>query len=317
MKFYSISVVIPVYNAAKTLSLLVNQLVDVLPKLANEYEVILINDGSQDESWKLICELNNKYPCTNGINLMRNYGQHNALLCGIRAARNEVIITMDDDLQHPPEESLKLLEKLNEGYGVVYGTPEKEQHGFWRDIASRVTKLALQKAIGVETARNTSAFRAFRTQVREAFTNYQSPFVSIDVMLTWGTKRFASIPVRHEPRQVGESNYTFGKLLTHALNMMTCFSTFPLQLASVIGFTFTLFGLGVLVYVVGRYLIEGGSVPGFTFLASVIAIFSGAQLFALGIFGEYLARIFNRSMEQPTYVISEISRQLPGSDGNE
>jgi len=234
---------------------------------------------------------------------MRNYGQHNALLAGIREAQYPVIITMDDDLQNPPEEIPLLLAKLHEGYDVVYGTPAREQHGLSRDLASRVTKLALQSAMGAETARKVSAFRVFRTRVREAFANYQGPFVSIDVLLTWGTTRFAAVSVRHDPRRIGKSNYTFRKLVTHALNMMTGFSVLPLQLASLMGFGFALFGLLMLVYVLGRYLIQGGSVPGFPFLASTIAIFSGVQLLALGIIGEYLARMHFRMMERPTYVI--------------
>ena len=148
-----------------------------------------------------------------------------------------------------------------------------------------------------------SAFRVFRTQLRQAFHDYESPFVSIDVLLTWATNRFGAVPVRHDPRKLGTSNYTIRKLLIHALNMMTGFSIVPLQIASVTGFVFTLFGFAVLIQVIGRYLIEGGAVPGFPFLASVIAIFSGAQLFALGIIGEYLARVHSRSMGRPTYAI--------------
>jgi glycosyltransferase involved in cell wall biosynthesis len=136
---------------------------------------------------------------------------------------------LDDDLQNPPEEIPRLLAKLNEGNDVVYGTPQQEQHGLWRDLASRITKIALQKSMGVDTARNVSAFRVFRTQVREAFFDYRSSFVSIDVLLTWGTTRFAAVKVQHAERTVGQSNYTFGKLVTHALNMMTGFSTWPLQ----------------------------------------------------------------------------------------
>lgn len=299
----AISVVVPVYNSAPTLSTLMCGLTGVLEQLGLVYEIIFVNDGSRDASWEQIVALSSEYELLRGINLMRNYGQHNALLCGIRAARYEVIVTMDDDLQHPPEEIPGLLDKLAEGYDVVYGTPQKEQHGFWRDMASQVTKLALQNAMGSETACNVSAFRAFRTRVRDAFANYQGPFVSIDVLLTWGTTRFAAVPVRHDLRRMGVSNYTFRKLVTHAFNMMTGFSVLPLQMASLIGFAFTLFGLGVLVYVIGRYLIQGGSVPGFPFLASVIAIFSGAQLFALGVMGEYLARMYFRMMERPTYAV--------------
>jgi undecaprenyl-phosphate 4-deoxy-4-formamido-L-arabinose transferase len=238
-----------------------------------------------------------------GIQLSRNFGQHNAILCGIRAAQGELIVTMDDDLQHPPEEIPKLIEKLAEGYDVVYGTPEYQQHGLWRNLASRLTKLALQSIMGAETARNASAFRAFTARIREAFASYNSPFVSIDVLLTWGTTYFTSIPVRHDERHGGRSNFTFRKLVVHAINMMTGFSTLPLQLASLIGFLFTLFGLIVFGFVIARYIVLGYSVPGFPFLASVIAIFSGAQLFALGIIGEYLARMHFRTMGRPYSVI--------------
>ena len=236
---------------------------------------------------------------------MRNYGQHNALLCGIRVVRYDVVITMDDDLQHPPEEIPKLLAKLAEGYDVVYGTPEHEQHGFGRDFASWISKIALQNVMGAEIARKISAFRAFRAEVAKAFAHYAGAFVSIDVLLTWGTNRFCLTPVRHEPRKEGTSGYTFRKLVTHAMNMMTGFTTLPLQFASMVGFIFTLFGVAILAYVVGRFLWLGGSVPGFPFLASIIALFSGAQLFALGIIGEYLARMHFRMMDRPAYVVRE------------
>jgi glycosyltransferase involved in cell wall biosynthesis len=301
----SVSVVIPVYNAALNLPDLTTRLADVLSTLTTDYEVIFVDDGSRDASWDVMTQLAADFPWVRGIHLMRNYGQHNALLCGIRAARFDVIVTMDDDLQNPPEEIPRLLARLDEGYDVVYGTPQQEQHGLWRNLASRITKLALQSAMGVETARNVSAFRAFRTQVRAAFTQYSGPFVSIDVLLTWGTTRFAAIPVQHAPRQAGVSGYSFARLVTHAINMATGFSTVPLQLASWIGFAFTLFGVGVLVYVVGRVLIQGSVVPGFPFLASVIAIFSGVQLFMIGIFGEYLARMHFRIMDRPAYTVRE------------
>ena len=274
----SLSVVIPVYNSEALLRPLVQRLEPVLASLSTRYELVLVNDGSRDRSWSVVTELIREHPWIRGIDLMRNYGQHNALLCGIRAARYEITVTMDDDLQHPPEELPKLLAVLQEGCDVVYGTPQKEQHGFLRDLASQMTKFALQSAMGAETARKVSAWRVFRTELRSAFANYQSQFISIDVLLTWGTTSFQSVAVRHDPRQAGVSSYTYKKLLTHALNMITGFSTLPLQMASVIGFVFTFLGMVLLVFVVGRYLLSGSPVQGFTFLASVIAIFSGAQL---------------------------------------
>jgi glycosyltransferase involved in cell wall biosynthesis len=298
-----LSVVIPVYRSEAILPDLLRRLNEALPTLADSYEVVLVNDSSPDGSWDVICRLAAQYPWIRAINLMRNYGQHNALLCGIRAAQYAVLVTMDDDLQHPPEEIPKLLAVLDQGYDVVYGRPAQEQHGLLRDLASLSTKLALQNVMGAEIARQVSAFRALRAEVASAFSHYEGAFVSIDVLLTWGTNRFAVTPVRHEPRSQGTSGYTFRKLVTHALNMMTGFSTKPLQIASMIGFAFTLFGFGVLCYVLVRYFLEGTPVPGFPFLASIVALFSGAQLFALGIMGEYLARMHFRSMQKPPYVV--------------
>jgi glycosyltransferase involved in cell wall biosynthesis len=306
----SISVVVPVYNSELILPELIRRLTPVLASLSNEHEVVFVNDGSRDQSWKIIQELSRSFAWVRGINLMRNYGQHNALLCGIRAARFDTLVTMDDDLQHPPEDLPKLLAKMEEGFDVVYGTPEEEQHGFLRDVSSIITKIALQSAMGSETARVVSAWRVFRTQLRDAFSDYHGPFVSMDVLLTWGTTKFGSVCVRHNPRTIGNSNYNFRKLVRHAMNMMTGFSVLPLQLASVIGFFFTLFGIGVLVYVLGRYFIAGTDVAGFPFLASIIAIFSGAQLFALGIIGEYLARMHFRTMDKPTYAVRQTTATL-------
>jgi glycosyltransferase involved in cell wall biosynthesis len=301
----SISVVIPVYNSASILPELVGRLEMVLESLCDNYELIVINDGSRDNSWNVICQLAEKYKWIRGINLMRNYGQHNALLCGIKAACFDIIVTMDDDLQHPPEEIPKLLSKLNEGCDVVYGTPERERHGFLRDIASRITKISLKTAMGIDTAEMVSAFRAFRANVKEAFISFQGSFVSIDVLLTWGASSFSYVVVRHDSRKALVSNYTFRKLIIHAFNMMTGFSTIPLQLASLLGVFVTVFGLLLFLFVFINYFIHGSAVPGFAFLASIICIFSGTQLLVLGVFGEYLARMHFRIMERPPYSVRE------------
>jgi undecaprenyl-phosphate 4-deoxy-4-formamido-L-arabinose transferase len=299
-----VSVVIPVYNSESHLPQLVERLEAVLRVHASSFEVIFVEDGSLDLSWDLLRDLANTYSFITAIKLMRNYGQHNALLCGIRAARNDVIVTMDDDLQNPPEEIPALLQKLEKGYDVVYGTPQQKQHGFWRNIASDITKIALQSVMGAETARSVSAFRVFRTSLRAAFAEYRGPHVSIDVLLTWGTRRFAAVAVRQDARLRGRSNYTFASLLRHAVNMLTGFSTVPLRVASVVGFAFTAFGGGLLLFILARYLLQGTAVPGFVFLASTITILSGAQLFALGVIGEYLARMHFRMLEKPTYTVS-------------
>jgi undecaprenyl-phosphate 4-deoxy-4-formamido-L-arabinose transferase len=304
----TVSVVVPVYRSEQSLPELVRRLSAVLPAVASEWELVLVNDGSPDRSWDVLRELATTNPNVRALDLMRNYGQHNALLCGIRAARYEICVTLDDDLQHPPEEIPKLLAKLDEGFDMVFGTPEREQHGFLRDAASRVIKFALQKAMGVSHALNVSSFRAFRTRLREGFAGYSSPYLVIDVLLGWSTTRMGAVTVPHQPRAYGSSTYSFRKLAVHALNLTTGFTTWPLRLASLIGFTFTCIGLLVLLYVLFAFFVWGRNVPGFAFMASALSIFSGAQLFALGVIGEYLARMYVRSMERPPYVVrSEVT----------
>jgi undecaprenyl-phosphate 4-deoxy-4-formamido-L-arabinose transferase len=296
-------VVVPVYNSAALLTQLVDRLAPVLQATGLAHEIIFVNDGSRDESWLVIQRLAAQHPEVRGLCMMRNYGQHNATLAGIRAARFAATITMDDDLQHPPEELPKLLAVFVPEVDVVYGAPEHESHNLARNFSSIITKLVLQGATGADSARMVCAWRVLRTPLRNAFDSYNSPFVSIDVLLTWATTRFTAIRVHHEPRREGKSNYTYGQLIRHAVNMMTGFSVMPLQLASITGFGFTLFGIAVLAYVMGRYFFTGTSVAGFPFIASIIAIFSGAQLFALGIIGEYLARMHFRTMDKPAYAI--------------
>ncbi len=299
----TISVIIPVYFSEKTLPRLIPQLDQVMQRISSAYEIILVNDGSQDRSWEIIQELSRSYPAVRGINLMRNYGQHNAVLCGIREAKYELSVTMDDDLQHDPASIPLMLAELNKGYDMIYGSPKEEQHGIFRDLASVITKITLSTVMNARSARHVSALRIFRTKLRNAFEGYNGPSVSIDVLLSWGTTKISYIEVQHHERTEGNSHYTFKKLVLHALNMITGFTTLPLRISTVIGFILTIFGICILLYVLIRYLIQGGAVPGFTFMTSVISIFSGAQLFTLGIIGEYLARMHFRLMDKPPYTI--------------
>jgi glycosyltransferase involved in cell wall biosynthesis len=303
----AISVVIPVYNSAATLPGLLDRLIPVLERIAERWEVLCVNDGSRDRSWSVIQDLASRHSGVRGINLLRNYGQHNALLCGTRAARYAITVTIDDDLQNPPEELPRMLAKLDEGFDAVYGTPAQSTHGLLRHLASRLTKLTLQRALGEEIAGQVSSFRMFRTHLREGFAGYNAPKVFLDALLSWSGTRFASIPVRNDPRLVGESNYTAAMLVGYALNMLTSFTTVPLRLATFTGFAFTVFGFGLLVYILLEYLRSGSPVPGFPFIASMIAIFSGAQMFSLGIMGEYLARIHSRTMDRPAYAVHSLT----------
>lgn len=312
----SISVLVPVYRSEASLTELCRRLAAVLAALGRPHEIIFVNDGSPDRSWEIICDLARAHACVSGINLTRNFGQHNALLCGIRAARHDIIVTMDADLQNPPEEIPRLLERLDEGFDIVYGVPQKSCSGPARAAASWMLRAALKNAMRVDTAFQGSSFRAFRTRLRDAFASFGGPSVSLDVLLTWGSTRICSLSVAHAPRLTGSSSYSPAKLFAHCFDVLTGFSAAPLHLASLVGFFFTLFGIGVLAYVIGRYLFLGYSFPGFPFLASIIAIFAGAQLFALGIMGSYMARIHFRTMNRPAYVVqSTTDKQAAKASG--
>jgi len=297
------SVVIPVFRGESTLRPLVERLAEVLPRVADKFEVVLVNDGSPDDSWGVIGRLSDQYPWVRGISLTRNYGQENATLCGILEARFEAIATMDDDLQHSPEDLPKLLAKLNEGYDVVYGVPRVRRQGWWKNLASGAVKRLMSWSLGLRVVRDISAFKVLRSDLRQGFRT-TGPDVVVDALLTWVTLRTASVEIDEAPRTHGGSNYSLGKLIRVALLVITNYTTIPLRMASITGFIFTILGFFVLVYVLYVYFALG-SIPGFPFLASVFTIFSGVELFAIGIIGEYLARVFERSSGRPMYTVRE------------
>jgi undecaprenyl-phosphate 4-deoxy-4-formamido-L-arabinose transferase len=313
-----ISVVVPMYKSAEILALLLSRTEAVVSSIARRYEIILVNDSSPDDTWSRLKEAVSAHPHIVAINMNRNYGQHNALLAGIRLARYPLCVTMDDDLQNPPEEIPKLLAALTPDLDVVYGAPLNEERSMSRKIPTRLTKYVLSRSMNVKVAEQVSAFRLFRTLLREAFATYRGPFVNIDVLLTWATNRFAAIRVNHSKRAAGASTYTLGPLITLAMNLVTGFSVFPLQMISLLGIGMGFFGVAVLVYVLGLFFIYGAPPPGFTLLASIIAIFSGAQLLSLGIMGEYLWRMYYRVMDRPSYLIRErLESQKPAeADGS-
>jgi len=311
----SISCVVPVYNSQSTLPILVPQLAQELSRLATHWEIILVNDGSSDQSWEIICQLAQQHPQLRGINLMRNYGQHNALLCGIRACTYDITVTLDDDLQNPAEEMEKLILKLEEGFDVVYGTEENRQRGWLRNTLSYLVRFFWQKLMGTSNAEYISSYRAFRTDIRQAFEDFVNPSVAIDILLTWGAEKFSHVDVRHYPRQVGTSNYSLGRLMDLASTMTTGLSTAPLRLASLNGILIVGFGVASLAYVLISYIVRGGSIPGFPFLSCLIIIFAGAQLIALGIIGEYIARIYLRMLDRPPYKVrSSIGQSIDHGD---
>ena len=313
----SVSVVVPVYNGAGNLQELVARVRSTLVPLTEAFEVLLVNDGSKDNSWEVIEELADQDAAVLGLNLMHNYGQHNALLEGILRSSCDIIVTMDDDLQHPPEELPKLLEAIRQGHDVAYGKPVKREHTLWRNLSSRIIKGSLRIALGADMAEKSSAFRAFRGGLKKGFSRFSDAQVSIDVLLSWTADRVACVEVEHHPRKQGRSGYSFRKLLGLTLSMVTGYSTLPLRLASGLGLLSAGFGLSLFVYVVVKRLLQEAYVPGFTFLAAAIALFAGLQLFTMGVIGEYLARVHFRTMGKPAFVVrSEIGEKSDPREGN-
>jgi len=300
-----VSIVVPCYRSARTLPALVARLNEVLPTTGPSFEIVLVVDGSTDDTWPVAADLARRHESVRAIRLARNYGQHAAIVAGARAARYDVIVTMDDDLQHPPEEVPKLLAALNDDLDLVYGIPEEEEHGVMRSLASRTVKVGMVAALGVHNARMLSAFRAFRSYLRAGFDQVSGPHVSIDVVLGWGTTRVGAVKVRMDQRAEGRSGYTFRGLLRHTTNMVLGYSTAPLRLVTYFGFLVGLAGFALFLRLLWLYYHGETTVAGFTTIASLIAIFSSAQMIAIGVLGEYMGRVHSTGMGRPTYIIRE------------
>ena len=299
----SVSVVIPVYNSASTLNVLVSQICATLQEIS--FEILLVDDHSNDNSWSIVRKLARENSHVLGIRLATNSGQHAALLAGVRNASSPIIVTADDDLQNPPEEIHKLLDALVPGVDVVYGVSSEVKQNFYRRAGSKLVGKFFASALQFNSAVSMSSFRAFRTALREGFNTALGPNVSLDALLTWSTTRFTVVEVKHDERKVGNSNYTFRKLVRFMIDMTTGYSALPLRLASALGFLTIAFGAVLLAYVIGRPILTGERVQGFPMLASTIIIFSGVQIFLLGILGEYIGRMHFRVMNKPTYIVAE------------
>jgi undecaprenyl-phosphate 4-deoxy-4-formamido-L-arabinose transferase len=301
-----VSVVIPAYRSSSSIGLLVERICTVFQE--RDFEVVIVVDGSPDDTWKEVVNIATRNSRVTGIRLGRNAGQHGALLAGLRFAQFDTTVTLDDDLQHPPEEIPKLMAALNDDIDIVYGVPEQVAQTLVRRFGSWLTRGVLKGVLGAPNATDFSSFRAFRTSLRDGFSDELGPGVSLDALLAWSTDRFDSRIVRHDPRWKGRSNFTLRKLVNFALDMATGYSTRPLRFALRLGILTGLLGFVLMSFVVCRALFLGVAVPGFPFLASTIALFAGVQLITLGVIGEYLARMHFRVMSKPTYVVAEVHR---------
>jgi undecaprenyl-phosphate 4-deoxy-4-formamido-L-arabinose transferase len=299
-----LSVVVPVYRSSATLEELAERIAKSVGP--DSLDLILVDDSSADGTWATITLLSNKYDWVRGIRLGRNSGQHAALLAGVRAASNPIIVTIDDDLQNPPEEIMKLVNSLQEsGADVVYGVPNDPAHAGWRKGSGWLVRKSMKAVLGVDEVVNMSSFRAFRTDLRNAFDVRLGPGVSLDALLSWGGSDFRAVEVDHHSRQEGKSHYSLKKLWRFAIDTITGYTTVPLQAVSALGFLTAIIGIFLMIGFVLVPFVRGISVQGFPFLASTIILFSGIQLITLGVVSEYLAKMHFRIMNKPEYVVAE------------
>lgn len=301
-----ISVVIPVYRSENTLNSLYERLTAVLTRQGLSYELIFVEDGSPDNAWTVLKELaraDSQHVVV--IRLMRNYGQHNALMCGFRYARGDIVVTMDDDLQNPPEEISKLLQHFADGdYDLVYGRYEEKRHHNGRNLGSSVVnaffRLVFRSHVTV------TSFRAIRRELVAAILPYNLNFTFVDGLLAWNTQRVGNVVVEHHARQNGRSGYSLGKLLTLALNLFTNFSLLPLQVASATGLFAALVGLGTGGYYLVQALFRNIAVPGYASTIVAVLVLGGLQLLALGVIGEYLGRVHLNINRKPQYTVRQV-----------
>lgn len=301
-----LSVVVPVYNSAGTLNSLLERLTNTLQSIVRRYEIILVDDGSRDDSWTVIQSLRATYgDRLVAVQLMRNYGQHNALMCGLGMARGAYVVTMDDDLQNPPEEIPKMLAHISrEGLDLVYGCPPAREHATWRNLGSTLV-LHFYRTVFRNPVTPTP-FRIMRHHLAHSVLFYDLNFTFLDGLLAWCTNRVGSVEVEHHARKEGHSGYSLGKLVLLALNLYTNFSLIPLQIVSGLGFVTAMSGFLVGIYYLLQYMASNIAVPGFASTIIAILILGGAQLLALGVIGEYLGRLHLNVNRKPQYVIRTV-----------
>ena len=301
-----ISVVIPVYGAEATLESLLARLLPTLDELDRSYEVVFVEDGSPDNSWSKLQALQRRFPeRIVAIQLMRNYGQHNALMCGFRHARGEFIVTMDDDLQNPPEEIGRLLAEMDSSdLDLVYGNYKVKKHHPFRNLGSRLVNGFYRFVF--HTHVTVTSFRVIRRPLLECIFKYRRTFTFVDGLLAWNTQRIGAIQVDHNPRPYGRSGYSISKLVAMAINVFTNFSLVPLQVVSMLGILTALGGLGLGAFYLARTVFSDVLVPGYASTIVALLMLGGMQLLALGVIGEYLGRLHLNVNGKPQYCERQI-----------
>ncbi len=301
-----VSIVVPVYRTEQDLIDLAARTKATMAAARLPYEFIFVDDGSPDETWDVLQSVQAADPTIiTVVRLMRNFGQHNALMCGFRYARGEVIITIDDDLQNPPEEIPGLINTLIEGgYDLVYGAPDQKKHAVLRNMGSRVVNMFYRLVFS--TRATVTSYRAIRRDLLQAILSYNLNFTFIDGLLAWNTQRVGERTVAHYSRERGRSGYSIAKLVGLALNLFTNFSLLPLQVASGVGLIASFLGLLAGMYYLIQSLAHNVSVPGYSSIIVAVMTLGGLQLMAIGIIGEYIGRLHLNVNRKPQYTVRRV-----------
>lgn len=301
----TVSVVIPVYRSEKSLPALTARLGDVLEQSGWDYEIVLVDDASPDGSWEVMQQMRAANARVKVIQHMRNFGQHRAILCGLRHARGDLLVTMDDDLQHPPEEIPKLHEAMaaDPTVDVAIGAYEVKQHSWFRNLGTEVVNRVTSFVFGKGTGLKLTSFRIMRRRVADELLKTRRHNPRINQLLLMITDRMVNVPVAHHPRQFGRSGYSLRRLVSDALDNILSNSALPLQIVSYLGFGSSLLSFVLSLVYLYKYFFVGISVPGWTTVVLLLLFFFGVLLFSLGVVGEYLIRILREVQGSPWSIV--------------
>lgn len=305
----SFSVVIPVYNSENTLVELTDRISATFSNIPGEYEIILIDDCSEDNSWQVLERIHQENRNVKIIHLQKNFGQHNAVLCGLNYARGDYIITMDDDLQNPPEEIPKLINKIQEGYTVVYGRYGMKQHSRIENFFSRRFQTFVHRILDIPNTVFISSFAIFTSDVVKNMVSIKSSYIFLPALVrnSVPANRIANTDVIHHPRIVGKSNYNLGKYLALSLNLIINYSVFPLLFVGIFGVIVSLISFCYGAYILVRYIADPTyGLMGWTSTMVALTFIGGMILFSIAIIGEYLRRILTEVSHGQQYVIGEM-----------
>lgn len=301
-----VSFVIPCYNSARTIEKVVEEVSAAMEGLTEyDYEIVLINDCSPDDTFEVIRGICTKRKDVCGVNLAKNFGQHAALMAGFHYVHGDIIVCLDDDGQTPAVEAGKLLDKMKDGYDVVYAKYEHKQHSAFRNFGSKINELMTRVMLNKPKDLYISSYFAAKRFIIEEMIKYTNPYPYVIGLVLRTTDKIANVEVNHREREIGTSGYTLGKLLTLWFNGFTAFSIKPLRMATAIGAFAAVAGFIYGFYTVIRKLVDPNIVIGFSSLMSAIVFIGGMVMLMLGIIGEYLGRIYISMNNSPQYVIRE------------